>query len=226
MIIVGVCGASGSGKSTLARLIRESLSCRCIVIGQDSYYRSFPHLTFEERTHLNYDDPEIFDYDELLADIELLTAGKPITVKGYDYANHLRADSPDQMIEPPEVLILEGIHIFYDKRICDRMALKVYLHVDTDVCLLRRVRRDMKKRGRSIDSITEQYLATVKPMYEKYIANYIHDADFAVMRGGKNRMAIDAITAYLTTKVLAERFKDDTEQQKEQPPAIPTIDEM
>jgi len=226
MIIVGICGASGSGKSTLARMIREALSCRCTVIGQDSYYRSFPHLSFEERTHLNYDDPEIFDYDEMLADIELLAAGKPITTKGYDYANHIRADRPEIMIRPPEVLILEGIHMFYDKRICDLMALKVYLHVDIDVCLLRRIRRDMKKRGRTIDNITEQYLATVKPMYEKYIADYINDADFAVMRGGKNRMAIDAITAYLTTKVLAERFQDDAEQQKEQPPRIPAMDEM
>jgi len=85
MIIVGICGASGSGKSTLARMIREALSCRCTVIGQDSYYRSFPHLSFEERTHLNYDDPEIFDYDEMLADIELLAAGKPITTKGYGH---------------------------------------------------------------------------------------------------------------------------------------------
>lgn len=226
MIIVGVCGASGSGKSTLARRIRESLSCSCTVIGQDCYYRSFPHLSFAERTHLNYDDPLIFDYDEMLADICMLAEGKPITTKAYDYANHLRADRPNEIIDPPEVLILEGIHMFYDKRICDLMALKVYLKVDVDVCLLRRVRRDMKSRGRSIDSITEQYLATVKPMYEKYIANYIDEADFAVMRGGKNRMAIDAISAYLTTKVLAERFRDDEQQQKQHGPAPLRLDEM
>ncbi|MDO4492675.1 MAG: uridine kinase [Clostridia bacterium] len=206
MIIVGICGASGCGKSTLAKRIKESLSCTCTVIGQDCYYRCFEHLSFEERCHLNYDDPAIFDFDEMIADVKLLAEGKPITTKGYDYANHLRADS-DTLIEPPDVLILEGIHMFYDKRLCDLMALKVYLKVDTDICLLRRVRRDMKSRGRSIDSITEQYLATVKPMYEKYIAKYIDDADFAVMRGGKNKMAIDAISAYLTTKILAERFE-------------------
>ena len=110
------------------------------------------------------------------------------------------------LIPPPEVLVLEGIHMFYDKRICERMSLKVYLHVDVDICLLRRIKRDIKARGRSIDNIAEQYVDTVKPVYEKYIANYINDADFAVMRGGKNKMAIDAISAYLTTKVLAERF--------------------
>lgn len=209
MIIVGICGASGSGKSTLARRIRDSLTCNCVIIGQDCYYRSFPDIPFEDRCKLNYDEPSIFDMDEMLNDVNLLSAGTPISVKGYDYSNHLRSDPPGQWIQPPEVLILEGIHMFYDKRICDMMALKVYLHVDIDICLLRRIKRDIKVRGRTIDNIAEQYLTTVKPMYEKYIADYINDADFAVMRGGKNRMAIDAISAYLTTKLLAERFEEE-----------------
>ena len=206
MIIVGICGASGSGKSTLAKRIKDSLACSCTIIGQDCYYRNFPDLPFSERIKLNYDEPGIFDFDELLHDIEQLDSGHPITTKGYDYVNYLRADIPDVLIQPPEVLVLEGIHMFYDKRICERMSLKVYLHVDVDICLLRRIKRDIKARGRSIDNIAEQYVETVKPVYEKYIANYINDADFAVMRGGKNKMAIDAISAYLTTKVLAERF--------------------
>lgn len=206
MIIVGICGASGSGKSTLAKRIKDSLACSCTIIGQDCYYRNFPDLPFSERIKLNYDEPGIFDFDELLADIDLLESGKSITTKGYDYVNYERADSPDVLIPPPEVLVLEGIHMFYDKRLCERMALKVYLHVDVDICLLRRIKRDIKARGRSIDNIAEQYVETVKPVYEKYIANYINDADFAVMRGGKNKMAIDAISAYLTTKVLAEHF--------------------
>ena len=206
MIIVGICGASGSGKSTLAKRIKDSLACSCTIIGQDCYYRNFPDLPFSERIKLNYDEPGIFDFDELLHDIELLESGTPITTKGYDYVNYERADRPDVLIPPPEVLVLEGIHMFYDKRICERMSLKVYLHVDVDICLLRRIKRDIKARGRSIDNIAEQYVETVKPVYEKFIANYINDADFAVMRGGKNKMAIDAISAYLTTKVLAERF--------------------
>lgn len=213
MIIVGICGASGSGKSTLAKRIQDSLTCSCQIIGQDCYYRSFPDLPFEMRAKLNFDEPSIFDFDEMLADVQRLSRGEAITTKGYDYTNHTRADS-DALIRPTEVLILEGIHMFYDKRLCDMMALKVYLHVDVDICLLRRIRRDIKVRGRSIDNIAEQYLETVKPMYEKYIADYINDADFAVMRGGKNRMAIDAISAYLTTKLLAERFDED-EAQKE-----------
>lgn len=206
MIIVGICGASGSGKSTLARRIQDSLACSCVIIGQDCYYRSYPELPLEERVKLNYDEPEVFDFDEMLQDIDLLAGGESITTKGYDYVSYLRADRPDILIDPPEVLVLEGIHMFYDKRLCERMALKVYLHVDIDICLLRRIKRDIKVRGRSIDNIAEQYLSTVKPVYERYIADYINDADFAVMRGGKNKMAIDAISAYLTTKVLAERF--------------------
>ena len=214
MIVIGICGGSGSGKSTLAKLISQSLSCSSRIIGLDCYYRDHSELPFEERVHINYDEPDIFDFDELYEDIKLLMDGKPITTKGYDYANHRRADSPE-LIYPTDVLILEGIHMFRDKRITDLMSLKVYMHVDVDVCLLRRVRRDMMKRGRSIENITEQYLATVKPMYEEYISKYIKEADFAVMGGGKNPKAIDAITAYISAKLLAEKFDREDERAKE-----------
>lgn len=214
MIVIGICGGSGSGKSTLAKLISQSLSCSSRIIGLDCYYRDHSELPFEERVHINYDEPDIFDFDELYDDIKLLMDGKPITAKGYDYANHRRADSPE-LIYPTDVLILEGIHMFRDKRITDLMSLKVYMHVDVDVCLLRRVRRDMMKRGRSIENITEQYLATVKPMYEEYISKYIKEADFAVMGGGKNPKAIDAITAYISAKLLAEKFDREDERAKE-----------
>lgn len=204
MIVIGICGGSGSGKSTLARLISQSLSCSSRIIGLDCYYRDHSELPFEERVHINYDEPDIFDFDELYDDIKLLMDDKPITTKGYDYANHRRADSPE-LIYPTDVLILEGIHMFRDKRITDLMSLKVYMHVDVDVCLLRRVRRDMMKRGRSIENITEQYLATVKPMYEEYISKYIKESDFAVMGGGKNPRAIEAITAYITAMLSKEK---------------------
>lgn len=208
MLIVGICGASGSGKSTLARRIRDALTCSCVILGQDGYYKSFPQLSFAQRERTNYDEPSIFDYDEMLSDVLALSRGEAITTKAYDYTQHLRADRPD-LIRPPEVLILEGIHMFHDKRLCELMVLKVFLQVDADICLLRRIRRDIKQRGRTIDNIAAQYLETVKPMYEKYISKYIDDADFAVMRGGKNRMAIDAISAYLTTRLLAERFEEE-----------------
>ena len=208
MIIVGICGASGSGKSTLAKAIKENLTCSSLIIGQDCYYRDHSELPFEQRVHINYDEPNVFDHDELLTDIQSLCRGEAITRKGYDYANHMRADT-DELIEPPDVLILEGIHAFHDKRLCEMMSLKVYMHVDKDICLLRRIKRDIRARGRSIENIAEQYLSTVKPMYEQYVCKYIDDADFAIMRGGKNRMAIDAICAYLMTKLLAEKFDKD-----------------
>ncbi len=204
MIIVGICGASGSGKSTLAKRIMEGLSCPCEIIGQDCYYRSYPEIPLEERRMMNFDDPSIFDYDDLITDVMHLQNGVPITRKGYDYTNHVRLDHPDLLINPPKVLILEGIHIFYDKRLREMMDLKVYIQVDADICLLRRIRRDIKSRGRTIDSISDQYLSTVKPMFEKYVQNYIKDADIAILRGGKNQMAIDAICAYLESRMIKE----------------------
>ena len=206
MIIIGICGASGSGKSTLADEIKASLDCEAVIIGQDCYYIDQSYKPFEERVTTDYDDPDIFDHDELLADMEALAEGRPITKKGYDYANHVRDDS-EELIQPPDVVILEGIHVFHDPRLMQRMDLKVYMHVDPDMCLLRRVLRDTRKRGRSIESVAEQYQKTVKPWYDEVVSRYIRSADFAVMHGGKNKGAIDAISAYITVALWAEKAK-------------------
>ncbi|MCR5808315.1 MAG: uridine kinase [Clostridiales bacterium] len=204
MIIIGICGASGSGKSTLAKEIKNSLDCETVIIGQDCYYKDQSYKPFEERVTTDYDDPEIFDYKELIADMNLLAEGKPITKKGYDYANHVRADSTE-LIQPPDVVILEGIHVFYDQELMDRMSLKVYMHVDPDMCLLRRMLRDTQERGREIKGVAKQYVATVKPWYDEVISKYIRRADFAVMHGGRNQRAIDAISAYITVELWAEK---------------------
>ena len=200
MIFIGICGASGSGKSTLADSLAAALGDRCLVLQQDCYYRDHSHLPFEERSHLNYDEPSIFDHDTLLADVQALMNGQPITRKGYDYAHHRRADS-QELIFPPDVLILEGIHCFHDPRLLELMYLKLYMNVDADICLLRRIERDILERDRSIDSISEQYRSTVRPMFEKYIRNYINLADVIVARGGKNARIVEILAGYVSDEL-------------------------
>ena len=196
MLIIGICGASGSGKSTLAEELCKAIGEGCTVINHDSYYRNHPHLSFEERCLLNYDEPDIFDHDLFLEDMKLLLDGNPITKKQYDYANHCRADS-DELIYPSKVLIVEGIHVFYDERLCELMFLKLYMSVEPDVCLLRRIARDINERGRSIDSISMQYLTTVKPMFDKHIRNYIELADVIVAHGGRNARIVSILAGYV-----------------------------
>jgi uridine kinase len=196
MLFIGVCGASGSGKTTLSHELVRSIHASCVVINQDAYYFDHPELTLEERSKLNYDEPAIFDHDALLSDITALLLGLPINRKAYDFSLHRRCDT-DDIVYPADVLLLEGIHAFYDRRLYDRMYLKLYINVEADICLLRRINRDIKERNRSIDSITTQYLTTVKPMYDKYIRNYINHADVIVTRGGKNTRIVDILAGYL-----------------------------
>ena len=202
MIFIGICGASGSGKSTLARELTNDVRASVVVLQQDSYYVNHPDMTFEERARLNYDEPGIFDHDALYEDVCSLLAGQPIRKKAYDFALHARCDT-DEIIQPADVLILEGIHSFYDKRLLAKMFLKLYVSVDPDICLLRRIQRDILERGRDINSIAEQYTSTVKPMYDKYIRNYVADADVVVMRGGKNARIVEILNGYIRS-VLGE----------------------
>lgn len=198
MLFIGICGASGSGKSTLAHALKDRLGeDRCMILQQDAYYRDHPDLTFEQRVMLNYDEPEIFDHDLLLEDVLQLLRGGGISRKDYDYTNHQRSDKPDEIILPKDVLILEGIHCFHDKRLTDLMFLKLYMKVEPDICLLRRIDRDITERGRDIRGIGEQYLNSVKPMFDRYIRNYVNDADVIVANGGKNARIVDILAGYV-----------------------------
>lgn len=197
MMLIGICGASGSGKSTLAYELAKKVKNEIRIINQDAYYLDHPMLSFDERSHLNYDEPSIFDHDLLLEDMITLLSGKPITKKAYDYVLHRRADRDDVLIHPAEVIILEGIHVFYDPRLRDLMNLKLYMNVEADICLLRRISRDINERGRHIDGIGEQYLSTVKPMFDQYIRNYIQYADVIVANGGKKAKISDILAGYI-----------------------------
>lgn len=206
MLFIGICGASGSGKTTLSEELCKAMGedISSYILNQDSYYFDHSDLSYEQRTLLNYDEPSIFDHEALYQDILCLLRGKVIYKKDYDFTQHARCDT-NQLIYPCDVLILEGIHALYDARLCELMFLKLYINVEPDICLLRRINRDISERKRSIDSITAQYLATVKPMYDKYIRNYISDADVVVMRGGKNARIVDILAGYMRNSLLISK---------------------
>jgi len=204
MLVIGICGASGSGKSTLAKELEARLNKRCVYLKQDCYYKDHPHMSFEERVHINYDEPQAFEHELLLEDLNSLREGKPITAKNYDYAQHRRCDT-DEKIEPADVVLIEGIHVFYDEAVRNMLDFKIYIQVDPDVCLLRRVKRDIRDRGRSIEGVYRQYLDTVKPMYEKYIRNYVEYADLIVANGGKNARIVDILAHYINSGLIEEQ---------------------
>ncbi len=206
MLTIGICGASGSGKSTLAQELSQKIEGSVILINQDSYYKDRPHLSFEERKHINYDEPQAFEHDVLLADIRALTAGQSILKKSYDYTLHKRSDS-NSLIDPADVLILEGIHMFYDPQVRRALDFKIFIRVDPDICLLRRMQRDINQRGRDVDGVAEQYLATVKPMHDRYIRNYIDHADVIVAGGGKNQRIVDILAFYINHGMI--KTKDE-----------------
>ena len=206
MLFIGICGASGSGKSTLAHALQDKLGeNRCLILQQDAYYLDHPDLTFEERVKLNYDEPTIFDHDLLREDISQLLRGGGITRKAYDYTQHRRDDRPEEIILPKDVLILEGIHCFHDKRLTEMMFLKLYMKVEPDICLLRRIERDIIERGRDIEGISEQYRNSVKPMFDRYVKNYVQDADVIVAGGGKNARIVDILAGYVQDELVNKK---------------------
>ena len=132
-----------------------------------------------------------------MEDVKKLLSGERVEKKRYDYSNHCRDDEPGAYLEPHEVIIVEGIHAFYDSRLREMMDLKLFVHVDQDICLLRRIQRDINERGRAIDNISQQYLSTVKPMFDQYIRNYEQYADVIVARGGKNAKITEILAGYI-----------------------------
>jgi len=196
MLTIGICGASGSGKSTLAEELAGKIAGRCVMLNQDAYYRDHPDLNFAEREKLNYDEPGIFEHDLFYEDMKTLIAGEAVRRKAYDFTIHRRADT-DQMIKPADVLIVEGIHVFHDPKARALMDFKIFINVDPDICLLRRVQRDILERKRSVEGVAHQYVTTVKPMFERWIRNYIDYADIIVTRGGKNQRVVDILGFYI-----------------------------
>ncbi|MEI5991047.1 uridine kinase [Enterococcus termitis] len=193
-IVIGVTGGSGSGKTSVSRAIFNHFPNHSIMmLEQDSYYKDQSHLSFEERLTTNYDHPFAFDTDLLIEHLQQLINYESIEKPVYDYVAHTR--SLDIIIqEPKEVIILEGILILEDVRLRELMDIKLYVDTDDDIRIIRRIKRDMEERGRTLDSVIEQYLTVVKPMYHQFIEPTKRYADVIVPEGGENHVAIDLIT--------------------------------
>ena len=190
-VIIGVTGGSGSGKTSVCREIFKQFQGKSIMmLEHDSYYKDQSHMSFEERLETNYDHPLAFDTDLLIEQLKQLMAGEAVDIPVYDYTNHTRSEEVIHQ-EPKEVIILEGIMILENQRLRDLMDIKIFVDTDDDLRIIRRIQRDMTERGRSLDSIIDQYLGVVKKMHEQFIEPTKKYADVIIPEGAHNTLAID-----------------------------------
>ena len=192
ILVIGIAGGTGSGKTTLMRALTERFGENIAVISHDNYYKAHDDMPMEERAKLNYDEPAAFDTDMLVEQLRLLKQGRTIHCPVYDFSVHNRTKETIE-IAPKKVVIVEGILIFAEPALCREMDIKIFVDTDADVRLIRRIRRDVRKRGRSLDSVLDQYLTTVKPMHEQHVEPSKKNADLVVLEGGKNVVALDMI---------------------------------
>ena len=192
VLVIGIAGGSGSGKTTLQKRLMERFGDEIAVLSHDNYYRAHDDMPFEERCKLNYDHPDAFETEMMVEQLRDLKAGKTIHCPTYDYTNHNRA-AEVLTVEPRPVIVVEGILIFVDRALREEMDIKIFVDTDADVRLARRIRRDVAKRGRSLESVLNQYLETVKPMHEQFVEPSKKNADIIVPEGGKNLVALEMI---------------------------------
>lgn len=199
--IIGIAGGSGSGKTSVTNEIMKNLEGHSVaLLAQDYYYKDQSHLSFEERLETNYDHPFAFDNDLLIANLNDLRHGKQIEVPTYDYTNHTRSDKTIAF-EPKDVIIVEGIFALENKTLRDLMDVKIYVDTDADLRILRRLLRDTEERGRTMDSVINQYLNVVRPMHNQFIEPTKRYADIIIPEGGSNKVAIDIMTTKIQTLV-------------------------
>ena len=199
-LFIGIAGGSGSGKTTLAKQLAEYFEDRLVLLRHDDYYKAQSALSLEERATLNYDHPDAFDSNLLVSHLDELRAGNDITCPIYNYSLHDR-DSNVRIIKATDVIVLEGILIFENPEILKRLDIKIFVDTDADVRIIRRIKRDVSERGRDLDSVISQYIATVKPMHEAFVEPSKRYADIIVPEGGMNRVAIEMITQRIISHI-------------------------
>lgn len=199
--IIGIAGGSGSGKTTVTNAIMKNLEGHSVaLLAQDYYYKDQSHLTFEERLETNYDHPFAFDNDLLIHNLKDLRNGKPVEVPTYDYSQHTRSKATIAF-DPKDVIIVEGIFALENNTLRDMMDVKIYVDTDADLRILRRLTRDTKERGRTMESVINQYLNVVRPMHEQFIEPTKKHADIIIPEGGSNKVAIDIMTTKIQSLV-------------------------
>ena len=199
-MVIGIAGGTGSGKTTLTKKLKERFGPDVSVIYHDNYYKRHEGMTYEERSKLNYDHPDAFDTERLVRDLITLRSGESIQCPVYDYTVHNRSDKTVE-VKPTRVVIVEGILIFENKPLRDLMDIKIFVDTDADVRILRRILRDVKERERTLDSVVDQYLTTVKPMHEAFVEPSKKYADVIVPAGGYNVVALDMIVGRIKEHV-------------------------
>lgn len=199
-LVIGIAGGTGSGKTTLTRALIESFEEQVAVVFHDNYYKKNDHLTYEERCLLNYDAPDAFDNDLLVKQLDALIEGQTIECPVYDFSDHNRSEET-LMVQTRPIIIVEGILIFAESAIRERLDIKLFVDTDADVRILRRMRRDVVERGRSIESVQTQYLETVKPMHELYVEPSKRYADIIVPEGGTNLVALDMLVHRINSQL-------------------------
>lgn len=203
-IFIGIAGGTGSGKTTLTEHLARRFGGEISVVHHDNYYKR-QDRPFEERCLQNYDHPAAFDTDLMVQDLLLLKKGQPIHCPVYDYSIHNRTDDTVE-VAPAPVVIVEGILIFQDKALRDLLDIKIFVETDADVRILRRAQRDVEERGRSLTSVINQYLATVKPMHEQFVEPSRKFADIVVLEGGHNLVALDMIVQRIANHIAENRL--------------------
>jgi len=200
-LIVGIAGGSGSGKSTVARKVAELLTDISVAsVGMDAYYRNLSHLTIEERKQLNWDHPDVVDMELLGDQLEALASGAAIEKPVYDFAAHLRTARTER-VSSADVVIVDGILLFWNPRVRALCDIKIFVDVEADIRLIRRIRRDIRVRGRNLNDILDQYLTKVRPMHEEFVEPTKEFADIIVPHGGSNEIAVEMIAARIQQRL-------------------------